>query len=369
MSEVTDACQIVLISGKMIAVAGALSLKAAMLMMKVYNTLYLGKWKGSTSFKRFRDIKGENCEFINVCTEDMALLTKIEAEMTAHNLLFARLPDLCGGDGNTQYVVARSDMHIFKAFLTDHIHGELRNVKVGPIDESDYAKTAVRPETGEFTKEFKDLSKSARETYRESRTVPAEEKKEQDLDASFQKRAGGHNKESIREEIIPAAPPDTVTLTHCGIQRELTLSELMKDPRVRLRDGILRHGERMEVIYDEPVKEGEKWAAFPARDGDHIVIVPKEDMLGGNTARERTYRVSPIEKEPRAMLFAGKSYVVVNMRGGEKSILDGRSVIGMLRGPSLLEQKSRLENLTENMAKNVGPGALLPALPKRRGGR
>jgi len=39
MSEVADACQIVMISGKMIAVAGALSLKLAMLMMKVYNTL------------------------------------------------------------------------------------------------------------------------------------------------------------------------------------------------------------------------------------------------------------------------------------------------------------------------------------------
>ena len=35
MSEVADACQIVMISGKMIAVAGGLSLKLAMLMMKV----------------------------------------------------------------------------------------------------------------------------------------------------------------------------------------------------------------------------------------------------------------------------------------------------------------------------------------------
>ena len=98
-------------------------------MMKIYNTLYLGKWKGATSFKRFRDIKGEDYEFINICSEDPETLALIEKEMEAHNLLFAKLPDLCGGDGNTQYVVARSDMHIFAAFLMDHNHGELQNIK------------------------------------------------------------------------------------------------------------------------------------------------------------------------------------------------------------------------------------------------
>ena len=125
MSEVGDACQIVMISGRMIAATASLTFKTAMLMMKIYNSLYLGKWKGKTSFQRFRAIKGDEFEFINICSEDPEKLMQIEKEMEAHNLLFARLPDLCGGDGNTQYVIARSDMNIFAAFLMDHINGEM----------------------------------------------------------------------------------------------------------------------------------------------------------------------------------------------------------------------------------------------------
>ena len=114
-----------MICGRMIAVSANLSLKLAMLMMKIYNSLYLGKWKGKTAFQRFRAIKGDDYEFINICSEDPEKLARIEKEMEAHNLLFAKLPDLCGGDGNTQYVIARSDMNIFSAFLMDHLHGEL----------------------------------------------------------------------------------------------------------------------------------------------------------------------------------------------------------------------------------------------------
>ena len=66
MSEIADACQIVMISGKMIAVSADLSLKMALLMLKIYNSLYLGKWKGKTDFQRFRAIKGDDYEFINI---------------------------------------------------------------------------------------------------------------------------------------------------------------------------------------------------------------------------------------------------------------------------------------------------------------
>ena len=66
MSEVGDACQIVMISGRMIAATADLSVKTALLMMKIYNSLYLGKWKGKVSFQRFRAIKGDEFEFINI---------------------------------------------------------------------------------------------------------------------------------------------------------------------------------------------------------------------------------------------------------------------------------------------------------------
>ena len=78
MSEVSDACQIVMISGKMIAVSASLSLKLAMLMIKIYNSIYLGKWKGKTAFQRFRAIKGDDYEFINICSENPEKLAAIE---------------------------------------------------------------------------------------------------------------------------------------------------------------------------------------------------------------------------------------------------------------------------------------------------
>lgn len=368
MSEVADACQIVMVSGRMIAVAGQLSLKLAMLMMKVFNTLYLGKWKGSTNFKRFRDIKGENYEFINICTENEELLAKIETEMAAHNLLFARLPDLCGGDGNTQYVVAKSDMHIFKAFLTDHIHGELKSIKVGPIDESDYAKTAVHPESGEYTKEFKDLNESARQYYRESRLQLTVKGGERENTKSREEYDAAPGWEEAPAQNSPERF-DKVFVSRYGRREEVILPDLLEDAQVRLQNERLKHGDKLEVIYEDPVKEGEKWAAFPVHDGDHIIIVPKDDMLTGNTTREKTHRLSPIEKPPKAMLYTSKNYVVMDIRSGEKNICDGQSVIDMLRAPSLSQQKEQLDNLTRNIAKNVGEGAMMPPLPRKRGGR
>ena len=39
-----------------------------------------------------------------------AILHAIEKEMKQHGILYARLPDLCGGDNRTQYVISPSDM-------------------------------------------------------------------------------------------------------------------------------------------------------------------------------------------------------------------------------------------------------------------
>ena len=379
MSEIGDACQVVMISGRLIATSASLSLKMAMLLMKIYNTLYLGKWKGSTSFKRFRDIKGENYEFINICSEDPEKLIRIEKEMEAHNLLFARLPDLCGGDGNTQYVIARADLHIFAAFLMDHTHGELRNVKVGPISESDYARTAVHPENGKYTEEFKNLNESAKEVWRENQLQLTISKPERQLQLPLlsarihepDRQAGTTENAALpfAEEFLEESGPEQLMITRYGRREEITLAELLIDPQIRMRNEILRYGKQLEFIYEEPIREGEKWAAFPVHDGDHIVVVPKEDLLSGNTSREKQYRAAPLEKPPKAMLYTNKNYVVMDIRTGEKSICDGRSLIDLLKVPGLAQQKEQLVNLAQNIEKNVGPGAMLPELPKKRSGR
>ena len=384
MSELGDACQVVMISGKLIVTSAQLSLKMMLLMMKIYNTLYLGKWKGATSFKRFRDIKGEDYEFINICSEDPETLARIEKEMEAHNLLFAKLPDLCGGDGNTQYVVARSDMHIFAAFLMDHNHGELQNIKVGPIAESDYARTAVHPESGEYTQEFQDLNESARQQYAAARLQLTTVREEKPLQLPlFVSRTSDRveaadviDGEMPGRQLFPGtvdaaeyAQPERLMITQNGIREETTIVMLMMDPQIRLRNEILRSGNTVELIYEDPIREGERWAAFPVHDGDHIVVVPKEDLLGGYTTREQQFRASPVEKPPRAMLYTNKNYVVMDVRSGEKMICEGREIMDLMKAPALSLQKEQLTNLAQNIEKNVGAGAMVPAIPMKRGGR
>ena len=99
------------------------------------------------------------------------------------------------------------------------------------------------------------------------------------------------------------------------------------------------------------------------------MVIPKEDLLSGNTARKWHYRAAPIEKLPTAMLFAGKNYVLMDLKSGEKSVRDGQSIIDMLKVPSLEKQKESLVNLASKIEKNAGKGAVLPTPAHKRSGR
>ena len=112
MSEVSDTIQLIVISGKVMFLAGNLSLKAAILTAKTLDTIYLAKWKGSVSYARLRKIKGDEVQFLNVSTEEKKILHAIEKEMKQHGILYARLPDLCGGDNRTSDVYKRQVCHI-----------------------------------------------------------------------------------------------------------------------------------------------------------------------------------------------------------------------------------------------------------------
>ena len=417
MSEVGDACQVVMISGRMIMTSATLSLRLALLLMKIFNTIYLGKWKGSTSLQRFRAIKGENYEFINICSEDPEKLLAIEKEMEAHNLLFARLPDLCGGDGNTQYVIAQSDLNIFAAFLMDHTHGSLRDVKVGPIKESDYARTAVHPETGEYTEEFKDLNRSAQEEYRkilqlqdqsvkvevkqlplfssQNRGKEQEEKdtgyvteksekekrkrtsrKEPEKELSGQGQLDFRNRDTVpagdemEKRFLPDKTQEKLCITQYGIRKELSPAELLLQPQLLMREEQILHKGTMTFLYDPPVRETEKWAMFPIQDGDHMVVVPRQDMLEGNTYRQQTHLAVPVEKPPRAMLYTNRDYVVVDLRNGSSRIYRGKDLLeGLTMLPMIAMHRETMENLAKNVEKNIGPGAVIPPVTKTRGGR
>ena len=133
MSEVSDATQIIMMTARGGYLLGKISIAMASRTLKLLDTLYHAKWKGKTSFNRLRQTKGEDLLFINISTEDEEKLRLVERELDAHQIMFARLPDLCGGDGRTQYAISQSDMEHFRAFLLDHGDGRYRDILVGPV--------------------------------------------------------------------------------------------------------------------------------------------------------------------------------------------------------------------------------------------
>ena len=69
MSEVGDAVQVVMLCGRGAMLVGNISLKLAMQIVKLMNTIYLAKWEGKVSLNRLRQTKGDDFVFINVSSE------------------------------------------------------------------------------------------------------------------------------------------------------------------------------------------------------------------------------------------------------------------------------------------------------------
>ena len=93
MSEVGEACQMVIATAKGAFVLGKVGCKVGVQCVKLINTIWLSKWKGRTFLGRLRAIKGEDMMYLNAGSEDKHELKKIEKELKAHGILFAKIVD------------------------------------------------------------------------------------------------------------------------------------------------------------------------------------------------------------------------------------------------------------------------------------
>lgn len=298
MSEVSDATQLLIVTGKGAYLLGNITVKSATLVLKVLNTIYLAKWKGKVSLNRFRRICGGDFVFINMGSEDPKILRGIEAEMKAHGILFARLPDLCGGDGRTQYVIPPADMAKMKAFLLDHKEGKYGHIKVGPISPEDYAKTGLT-EAGKPTEELAELTMSAL-------TALPERKRTR-----------------IAEGLLP-------------VEEVLRVPEVWD--AVKKHDAEIDFGRHVSWIKGKPLKEHSKWGMYLMPDGAHAVIIPKQDIIP-----ERKNAVSGKTSPAEYAVFDARQYMVFNLQNGDGSMLRGREVVLAMNRTKQMESAEKKE--------------------------
>ena len=286
MSEVSDATQIVVAFGRGAYLLGGISVKAAVQLFKLINTIRLSKWKGKARLGRLRAIKGEDMMYLNAGTEDKASLKLIEKEMKQHGILFARMPDLCGGDGRTQYAVSVSDAPKVRALLIDHAMGPYKETYLGMLSEKDYLSTAFNRD-GEITSEVRNL---------------------------MQDREGVKTPEP---EIRPEPGFERPDLQ----SREL--QNTFEDVRIRMRD-LDCQGLRNQYqwIPGKPIDVQKNFAVFRI-DKDRSVFIPLSDaVLPGKGRNERSLG---------AALFRDRSYTVTNLQTATFQSLAGPVVMSIVK--------------------------------------
>ena len=293
MSEVSDAVQVIMVCGRGSMLLGNITTKAALQVIKVLNTIYLSKWKGSVSLNRLRQIKGEDLVFINVSSERRDDLLAVEKEMKAHGILFARMPDLCGGDSRTQYAIASQDAMKMSAMLLDHNEGPYRHIRVGPISESDYVMTGKRAD-GRDTKEMQEIIQGVKE-----------------------KKPSG---QSHVDKTAPKRPAEQRLRVSPSSDQ---LPTALKDIRIRFRDKQIEGGEDAAYwLKDKPILETDQYAQFMMPDHKHSIFILQEDIVPGRDEKSG-YRM--------AAIFRDQMYSMLNLDKMNATLVDGMKAIAMLK--------------------------------------
>ena len=374
MSEVSDATQIVLLTARGGYLLGRISLSMAVRTLKLLDTLYHAKWKGKTSFNRLRQTKGEDMIFVNISTEKESLLKLIEAEMTAHQIMFARLPDLCGGDGRTQYAVSQADTERFKAFLLDHGTGPNRSVLVGPVRPEDYLATGedtMKNPTPQMSRLEKDAMEAERESRRQNKDLQQETEKNSRYERrSVWTRKEPENSDSKQDQRIHETTPSQEAASREG--KSETVDSNMNKPEIRIaaqgrekivpaqqfaeetekiypivkREKELAYDTPAQTIHLEPLAEEEHFNLYMLPDRIRAVVIPKEDVRPVYI-NEKTGEKMP----PLFNVFAMQRYVIIDPKDGVRDMVRGEDLLSLLNMvPVSVKHAELARQIQERMA-------------------
>ena len=223
--------------------------------------------------------------YINAGTEDKQSLKLIEKEMKKHGILFIKMPDLCGGDGRTQYAMSVSDAPKVRALLINHATGPNKDIYLGMMSEKDYLSTAFT-RNGTLTPETQELM-------------------------GGREQSPGQQEQSYTSEY--GSPQ---------IQRA-ELQNAFQDVKVRLHDldcqGLQN---QYHWIAGKPLEVMRNFAEYSI-DQNRTVFIPIKDAIlpGGNLS----------ERSLGAALFHDRAYTVTDLQTGTFKTLAGPVVMAMVK--------------------------------------
>lgn len=380
---------------------------------KVLNTIYLGKWKGKTSLNRFRQIKGDDMQFISIETEDKKLKNEILKSLKNHGILYAELPDLKQGDGKTQFVISPADMGKFEAFLVNHYNGKNKDIKVAPISMEDYSMTGY-DENWEPTPEMQKLEASAMEELekQQKKSVP---------------RNGGRATVTIDQVLFDKGQSKTSPIFHSRIPYTHDYVDIpMKDCRIieNSKDGMtcIAHI-YMNKTYDvdrehggpEKITGRELLPKYDRKDDKNRVLGREGevkgkgatyDMRGMNeyikamvSRQKEDIKVVPISND--MVLHRDENFCEINLPQSEHTVIlesrmvrdagngtsnvfisptdkyttasknplekgsfrEGKDIIQALQKPTLKAEQNRFANITRNLKNPIPVLVLTPQTP------
>lgn len=355
MSEVYDAVQVIMVAGKTIYMAGRVGTRTLSSFIKLVNTIYLSKWKGSASLHRLRQIKGDDMVFINVSSEKQSDLSFVEKEMKAHGILYARMPDLCGGDGRTQYAVASSDLPKLKPMLLDHAVGKEKRIRVGLISEKDYLGTGLSAD-GVPTKEYAELQRSALQEKEKTAGSP--------IPGIHIPRGQPVQSEIFEMQQEKQAMPDFVR-----VQGNMSL--------LRAHD-LQMTGREEDFLWidEEPIIKGQGFSLYSMGDGlrgliilhaDEMPASPIESERSINRGEETAYSITSMHH--RAVIFRDRSYKTIDLQTLRIGDTTGDKAIRTIRSGNIYRRNEKLKSILEKSAPTLGQELVKAAGEMKIGGR
>jgi len=324
------------LTGRGINVSAKVLSKSFLLLVKLIDTLYLAKWKGKAGINRLRAVKGESLSFFQIHSEKFGDLRKIESQLKKHGIMYAKLPDLCGGDGNTQYAFSPSDAEKMKLFIKNYeegfvtSNGKRNNIKFSLITGEDYERTGYKD--GKKTKEYEDLEKSAAQ----------EQKKQQEKAKAEKKSKAGY--EDTKVNVSPK-----VFLVESRIN-DPAYHELPFNKSVAMIENQEKHTiefnkDRSSVLSRSDYEKSMIMVSIPQ---EPLAVIFTENDLG-QTKKNGVQT---------AVLKDDKEYWVVNKLTLQKSKMKGRELAEQFKKPYLRESLSAKRNMVKNR-----PSAKTPKLP------